>query len=233
MASASPDPTRRPAAAAAPEATTTANKKAVRSLQQHQTPAQRQAALEAHDAAMAELFPDVPSVLEFESWWNERPSMSHSNGGTGSEPMVQPPHRRYMLVRFFPETGQVEVQTDDAVVPLTIVVNSKSGVPLRCWDLHVGATIDILGRCTTLHAASIKTVLWLDENCRRLWRIKERMEHRVNRFRSKTNIALDYGVYKKLIQPSNGTKISLGGLACPGKVGAAILQIQSELAQFQ
>jgi hypothetical protein len=193
---------------------------------------QRLLQLAEHDAAIAELFPDIPPVLEFESWWNERPK-GHGNGGTSSEPAVQPPHRRFMLIRFFPETGQVEVQTDDAVVPLTIVVQSKSGVPLRCWDLYVGATIDILGRCTTLHAASFRTMAWLDENCRRLWRIKERMEFRLNRFVSVPRIALDYGPYKKLVQPSNGTKVQLGGLACPGKIARAILEIQAGLAKYQ
>lgn len=180
---------------------------------------------------MAELFPDVPPVLEFESWWNERPKVQ--SGGGSSEPMVQPPQRRFMLVRFFPETGQVEVQTDDARVPLTIVVSAKNGAPLRCWDLYVGATIDILGRCTTLHAASFRAMTWLDENCRRLWRIKERMEHRLNRFVNVPKIALDYGPYKKLVQPSNGTKVQLGGLACAGKIAKTILDIQAALEKYQ
>jgi hypothetical protein len=183
------------------------------------------------DARVAQLFPDVPETLEFESWWNERPRQTSS--GAAVEPMHQPPTRRFMLLRFFPATGQVEVQTDDAVVPMTIVVATRGGAPLRPWDLHVGVTIDVLGRSTTLHSANFRTMDWLDDNCRRLWRFKERIEARRNRFVSVPHIALDYGAYRLLVQPSNGTKVTLGGRACPGKIARTIVAIQDELARFQ
>jgi hypothetical protein len=251
---------------------TTPVSKAADQQQQHQSPEQRQRREQQQkkqrdneelEARTSELFPDLPDVLEFESWWNERPKIgggsaaagavggrtsstgraaaaisssgisSNFFGDSGSEPSKQIPTRRFMLIRYFSETGQVEVQTDDAVVPLTIVVTTRSGAPLRPWDVYVGASIDILGRSTTLHAASFKTMHWLDDNCRRLWRLKEKMEQRLNRFVSVPRISLDYGPYKQLVQPSSGTKVQLGGKACPGVIARRILEIQDQLSQYQ
>merc|ERR1711991_761497 len=74
--------------------------------------------------AIKPLFAEIPEVMEFESWWNER-------GGV----------KRYMSIVFIPAVGQFHVQCDDSKVPLTIAVSDRHGKPLQAWDLHVGATI--------------------------------------------------------------------------------------------
>eukprot|EP00672_Neobodo_designis_P003580 CAMPEP_0174877646 /NCGR_PEP_ID=MMETSP1114-20130205/82260_1 /TAXON_ID=312471 /ORGANISM="Neobodo designis, Strain CCAP 1951/1" /LENGTH=179 /DNA_ID=CAMNT_0016113029 /DNA_START=48 /DNA_END=583 /DNA_ORIENTATION=+ len=144
-------------------------------------------------AAVRSLFPDVPEALEFESWWNER-------GGL----------KRYMSIVFIPAVGQFHVQVDDSKVPLTVAISDRRGRPLQAWDLYVGATVDILGRSTTLMAASMRTVQWIDDNARRLWKIKEALERRVNKFRPKSHTALDYGMFKPLARTKGGPA-TLGG----------------------
>lgn len=47
---------------------------------------------------------------------------------------------------------------------------------LQCWDLHVGAKINLFGRPTTLMSSALKTGAWLDYHARGLRAIKERVE---------------------------------------------------------
>ena len=173
----------------------------------------------AHDedpeaAAVRSLFPDVPEALEFESWWNERGM------------------KRYMSIVFIPAVGQFHVQVDDSKVPLTVAISDRRGRPLQAWDLHIGATIDILGRSTTLMAASMRTVQWIDGNARRLWKIKEALERRVDKFRPKSHAALDYGMFKPLARAKGGPA-TLGGNIHVGKIAQTVNDLETELAQFQ
>lgn len=47
---------------------------------------------------------------------------------------------------------------------------------LQCWDLHVGAKINLFGRPTTLMSCGLKTGAWLDYHARGLRAIKESIE---------------------------------------------------------
>jgi hypothetical protein len=169
---------------------------------------------DAETAAIRTLFSEVPEVMEFESWWNER-------GGL----------KRYMSIVFISAVGQFHVQCDDSKVPLTVVVHDRHGRPKQPWDLHVGATVDILGRTTTLMAASMRTIHWLDVQARRLWVLKEQLEKRANKFRPKSHTALDYGAYKTLANSSKGT--SVGGVVNVGKIAQVVNDLERELAQYQ
>ena len=44
--------------------------------------------------------------------------------------------------------------------------------PLQCWDLHVGARINVLGRSTTLMQTSGSTLAWLESHAKHLGKIK-------------------------------------------------------------
>merc|ERR1719502_178393 len=49
---------------------------------------------------------------------------------------------------------------------------------LECWDLHVGAKLNVLGRPTTLMQANLVTGKWLEYQGERLLRIKSALEVR-------------------------------------------------------
>jgi hypothetical protein len=165
------------------------------------------------DAAVVSLFPTVPDVLEFESWWTERQE------------------KRYMLVLFFPALDQVQVLVDDSKVPITITVNDRAGRPLKAWDFYVGATIDILGRSTTLMTATMRTVTWVDGNARRLWKVKEAVETKLNKFRVTPHTALDYGMFKVLTAKRGSG--CLGGVVNIGKLARTVNALEAELSEFQ
>lgn len=155
-------------------------------------------------------------VMEFESWWTER-------GPSGTSV------RRYMLILYFPAEAQFQVTVDDSKTPLSIKVVNRAGEPLHAYDLHVGAVIDVLGRPTTLMAASLRTVTWLEKHTRRLWKRKLLVEEKVNKFRPSPLHALDYGVYKRLRDPN----AALGGMIPMRKILDVLHELEVELSQFQ
>jgi hypothetical protein len=161
---------------------------------------------------LARLFPEMPDVLEFESWWTERNDK-----------------RRYMLLMFFPLENQFQVVLDDSKTPLSVKVADRHGETLRAWDLHVGAVVDILGRPTTLMSASLKTIQWLDNCVKRLWKRKRQLEERVNKFRPMPQHALTYGKYKRLDESTAG----LGGTIPMRKIAEAVHDLEKELAMYQ
>ena len=161
--------------------------------------------------AISGLIPEVPEVLEFESFWNERGI------------------RRYMTLAFSTAEASFQVLLDDGKVPLTIKVSDRSGETLRAWDLHVGAVIDVLGRPTTLMAASLRTIQWLDKNTRRLWVLKTSLENRVNKFRPMPEYALCHGQFKKLREPS----FVPGGTVNLHSIARVVCKISAELSMYQ
>ena len=175
---------------------------------------ERNHAVTAESAAIMGLFPFIPEVMEFESSWNERNN-----------------EKRYMLIHFFPLVNQFQVLVDDSKVPLTISVeNPRTGESMKAWDLHVGAVIDVLGRPTTLMTASMKTMKWLDDSARRLWKMKVQLEHKLNKFRSKPRVDLSYGVFKRL---ESGSPAALGGILNVGKIAKVVHELEEELSRYQ
>lgn len=167
-------------------------------------------------AALDSLFPECLDTMEFESWWTER-----SKVGT----LV----RRNMLILYFTSEKQFQVVMDDSKVPLTVRVANRYGEPISCYDLHVGAVLDILGRQTTLMAASLRTQQWLDEYTKKMWARKLSVEERVNKFRPVPLHAMEEGVYRKLVkkEPIVGGKINVR------KIAEIVLALEAELAEYQ
>jgi hypothetical protein len=167
-----------------------------------------------HAAAVTALFPETPEVLEFESSWTERNN-----------------DKRYMLILFFPQVNQFQILLDDSKVPLTISVeNPRTGEPMKAWDLHVGAVIDVLGRSTTLMTCSMSTMIWLDDQARRLWKMKLALEQKLNKFRTKPKSDLSYGLFKKLDSASTS---ALGGIINVGSIARVVVQLEEELSRYQ
>jgi hypothetical protein len=162
-------------------------------------------------SAISNLMPEVPEKLEFESFWNERGI------------------RRFMALEFHTSDASFHVLLDDGKVPLTIKVADRSGESLRAWDLHIGAVVDVLGRPTTLMAASLRTIQWLDRNTRRLWALKMGLEERVNKFRPMPQHMLSHGVYKKLNEPTYVP----GGCVNLHSIARAVCKLSAELSMYQ
>jgi len=66
----------------------------------------------------------------------------------------------------------INVDGEKTLVHDLVSTGIKSGLPLECWDLHLGARINLLGRTVTLTQCSRPTMLWLEKNKRRLLKLK-------------------------------------------------------------
>lgn len=67
----------------------------------------------------------------------------------------------------------------------TLRCSNPPGVRLigtQCWDLHVGAKINLFGRPSTLMACDLKTGIWLEYHAKGLRAIKESIEEVLRKF---------------------------------------------------
>lgn len=60
---------------------------------------------------------------------------------------------------------------------------------LQCWDLHVGVTLNILGRPTTLMQCNLLTGKWLEYHAERLERIRQCLETHVRKYETVAIVA--------------------------------------------
>ncbi|GBF97213.1 hypothetical protein Rsub_10074 [Raphidocelis subcapitata] len=107
----------------------------------------------------------APGVLQFESW--------HHEGGDG--------RRARLEVAFHTATGELAVRTDDGF-QATLMATGPSGLPIEPWDLHVGASLSILGRRVTLRRAAPATAAWIDAEAARLAAARRRLLEALARF---------------------------------------------------
>ena len=63
-------------------------------------------------------------------------------------------------------------------------VESKRREPIECWDLHIGATLDILGKNTTLQQGTFETIQWLDYKAARLLAVKKNLLQVLQKYRT-------------------------------------------------
>ncbi len=110
-------------------------------------------------------------VMEFKSWWSE----SKAGFDKGSE-------RRYVEIRFIVETGNFQILLDKSDKMYTLSHIQGLHGPLQCWDLHVGARINVLGRSTTLMQTSGFTLEWLEKHANRLSKIKSKLEKEICKY---------------------------------------------------
>ena len=92
--------------------------------------------------------------------------------------------RHELHITFDTHSSTFGVTIDEDKHPFTFIAMGKNGEPVNVWDLHVGAIIDVLGRPTTLKSAGSRTVAWLDAQARKLHRVVNGLEARLNKFRS-------------------------------------------------
>eukprot|EP00756_Hemistasia_phaeocysticola_P066778 Hpha_TRINITY_DN9492_c0_g1::TRINITY_DN9492_c0_g1_i1::g.139131::m.139131 len=168
----------------------------------------------APDASIvAQHFPRVPEVMEFESWWTEQGQ------------------RRYMLLLYHSNVEVFEVMVDDSTVPLKVQVYDRSNRPLKAWDLYVGCQITILGKPTTLMKAKHATMQWIDDEARKLWKKKERLERQLDKYRIVPDLTPLEGVtVRRLAESKSG---ALGGTVNLAKLATCVTYLQNELRVYK
>lgn len=120
-------------------------------------------------------------TLFFKSWWYEGgglPEASINDRKVSGSTM-----KKHVLDVFYSiEDGSftVALEGDDKMYSLSHI-NGKDG-PLECWDLHVGARVNVLGRMTSLMQANNSTQRWIDHHAVRLRKLIARMEREVVKY---------------------------------------------------
>lgn len=121
-------------------------------------------------------------MLTFKSWWYE--DKEEPSGGNGEE-IGAGLARRYVTVNFNIDTQTFELHMDNdqeiSLYNLTSVT-AKNGLPVECWDLHIGAKLNLLGKSTTLLQGSHATVRWLDHHAKRLSKVKATLQKQLAKY---------------------------------------------------
>lgn len=105
---------------------------------------------------------EVPQQLKFSSWWAEE---SVANGM-----LVKRVDIAYVVAS---AEFRVSFRGSDDVVSVSHVLG-KYG-PVSEYDLHVGATLRLLGRNITLKQADRPTTVWLEQERKRLKGLRDRL----------------------------------------------------------
>ena len=88
-----------------------------------------------------------------------------------------------MKIFYFPSQEMFQVKVDDTTEQFTLQIADRHGVLLQWEDLFLGAQIDVLGRPTTLHKASLETLEWLEHSTRKMLARKKKLEEALVKFR--------------------------------------------------
>lgn len=138
-------------------------------------------------------------VLTFKSWWFE--DKEEPSAGNGSE-VGGGLSRRYVTVNFNIESQTFELHMDNdqeiSLYNLTSVT-AKNGLPVECWDVHVGAKLNLLGKSTTLMQGSMATVRWLEHHAKRLRKVKGSLQTQLAKYSTSvlpTSITCSKGLAK-------------------------------------
>ena len=109
-------------------------------------------------------------VLTFNSWWYD--------GGKK--------HSVTVAFNIADQTFSLRLDNDrDVTLHGLSSVTAKHGMPVQCWDLHVGAKLNILGKPTTLLQADGATVAWLEHHASRLAREKEALVAALRKYQTR------------------------------------------------
>ena len=65
-------------------------------------------------------------------------------------------------------------------------LTAKRKQPVQCWDLHVGAKVNLLGKATTLNQCNGETLEWLEFHATQLKKLKERLDACLGKYQSRS-----------------------------------------------
>jgi len=126
-------------------------------------PASYAAGTKATPRSARKTIPHVPELLAFKSWYNERGE------------------KHYMDIIFKPQEGFHIIVQKDIAFDLPEVLG-PGGKPLECWDLYVGAKLNVLGKPTILKQADCQTGEWIEKHAKRLKKERDELEGRLRKF---------------------------------------------------
>ncbi len=136
--------------------------------------------LEAGHANVKDFVDDI-KVLSFKSWWyedSEEPSLGNgSSAGGGLK-------KRYVTLEYDLSTKNFRIILEENVAVDLSDVQSKRKKPIECWDLYIGATLDILGKNTTLQQGTFETIQWLNHKAARLLAVKKELLQVLQKYRT-------------------------------------------------
>ena len=120
-------------------------------------------------------------LLSFKSWWyedSEEPTLGNgSSAGSGLK-------KRYVTLEYDLVAKTFRIILEENVAIDVSDVQSKRKLPIECWDLYIGATLDILGKNTTLQQGSFDTIQWLDYKAARLLALKKDLLQVLQKYRT-------------------------------------------------
>uniref|UniRef100_A0A7S0RGA9 WW domain-containing protein n=1 Tax=Chlamydomonas leiostraca TaxID=1034604 RepID=A0A7S0RGA9_9CHLO len=180
------------------------------------------------EAGMAPQSASDIKALKFYSWWYEDIESSdltlrvsgNSEAGGGLK-------RRYVTVEYDLPSQSFGIRsvTDEQELAISniLAVTSKSGGTVEVWDLHVGATLNIMGRSLALMKADGSTGIWIDHHAKRLKKLKATLLGELQKYRPRG--------HKPAVTHDRGDKAS-GGLSLRYTVNQ-INTMLDELQQYR
>ncbi|KAJ9467055.1 hypothetical protein DIPPA_00548 [Diplonema papillatum] len=180
----------------------------------HSTKAATVSADDVDMLTVAQQFSSVPEVMEFESWWFE--------GG----------QKRYMLILYHSASEVFEIMVDDSTVPMKVAMYNRKNEPLKAWDLHVGAVVDILGKATTLMKARQSTMGWLDSEARRLHGKQLKLVSILKKFTTLPDLTPLCGVTVRKLD-ANSKSATLGGTVSLAKLARTVAYLENEVRVYR
>jgi len=145
------------------------------------------------------------NVLSFKSWWLEDKEEETLGNGQSAGGGLK---KQYVTVNFLidTQTFEVHMENDQEISLYNLTsVTAKHGMPVQCWDLHVGCKLNLLGKSTTMMQGSLATVEWLEYHARRLVAVKAKLEKELAKY---TTVSLPASVtFKKGANTRGGTSL--------------------------
>ena len=159
-------------------------------------------------------------VLTFKSWWfedTEEPSLGCGTSVGGGL------KKRYVTLTFDLHSNMFCIALEDgsgsgsgsAAVKFSIPACTSTGQEggLECWDHHVGARVQLLGKPTTLMQSNGATTEWLEHHASQLRKLKNGLEKQLEKYKMKSVVqALTFEKGpRENCGTLNGSKIAPGG----------------------
>ena len=144
------------------------------------------AAALAYAARREKLAVQATRLFTFRSWWHE--GAEDPDDKSNGESVGGRVKKQLLTILFNLEARTFEIQLEnDRSVGLQGLssLTARGGEPVECWDLHVGAKLNMLGKPTTLMWADQETMRWIDYHSRRLRRVKKALETHLRKYQTR------------------------------------------------
>uniref|UniRef100_A0A7S0WN84 WW domain-containing protein n=1 Tax=Pyramimonas obovata TaxID=1411642 RepID=A0A7S0WN84_9CHLO len=167
--------------------------------------------------------------LVFKSWWtedSEKPDRGNSETAGGVL------EKRYMTIKFdvYAQTFEIHLDNEELVRLYNLSsVTAKNGKPIQCWDLYVGAKLNLLGKTTTLMQGDLNTLHWLDKHAKRLRKIKASLQGELRKYETRALAAAV--IYEKGVPGRKGATSLRALLEQVEKLCATLAQFRPSVAQ--